>query len=72
MERTMNDHVRNAAKYRLLGGAIDTVSDRPATTLAIVDGCYRVIRADGSLSGARACAASRQAASRGVIPRIPR
>jgi hypothetical protein len=68
----MNDHVRNTGKYRLLGGAIDTVSDRPVTTLAIVDGCYRVVKANGALSGARACAASRQAATRGVVPRIPR
>jgi hypothetical protein len=68
----MNDHVRNAGQHRLLGGAIDTVSDKPVTTLAIVDGCYRVVKANGALSGARACAASRQAATRGVVPRIPR
>jgi hypothetical protein len=63
----MKDHVNRA-----VDGPIDTASNKPATTLAIVDRCYRVVRANGALSGARACAASKQAATQGVVPRIPR
>jgi hypothetical protein len=62
MERTMKDHVK-----RPIDG-----SDKPVTTLAIVDRCYRVVKANGVLSGARACATSWQAATRGVVPRIPK
>jgi len=41
-------------------------------TLAIVDGCHRVVKKDGSLCGARACAASARAAALGIQPGIPR
>ena len=50
----------------------DIAIDQPVTTLAIVDRCYRVVKANGALSGARACAACRRAATRGIISRMPR
>ena len=46
-------------------------ADKPVTALAIVAKCYRVVKANGALSGARACTASRQAAKQGVVRRIP-
>jgi len=63
----MKDHVK-----RPVDGPINMVSDKPVTTLAIVDRCYRVVKANGALSGARACATSWQAATRGVVSRIPK
>ena len=45
---------------------------KTGNTLAILSASYRVVKKDGSLSGARACAASMRDASRGVQPRIPR
>ena len=44
--------------------------DKPVTAMAIVDKCYRVVKANGALSGTRACAASRQAVKQGVVRRI--
>jgi hypothetical protein len=68
----MKNHVTNMGEHRQVDEAIDTVCDKPVTTLAIVDRSYRVVRANGALSGARACAACRRAATQGVVPRIPR
>jgi hypothetical protein len=48
-------------------------ADRHAgNTLAIVDSWHRVVKKDGSLCGARACAASVRAAALGIQPGIPR
>jgi hypothetical protein len=51
---------------------LDARGARTGNTLAILSGSYRVVKKDGSLSGARACAASMRDASGGVQPRIPR
>jgi hypothetical protein len=38
-------------------------SARGGHTLAIIESCHRIVKKDGSLSGARACAASFRAAN---------
>jgi hypothetical protein len=55
-----------------MGAHRDARDAKAGNTLAILSSSYRVVKKDGLLSGARACAASLRAASRGVQPRIPR
>jgi hypothetical protein len=76
----MSDRIRHAAIYGPLDDFIAVEKDTPheareadgANTLAIVSSCHRIVRKDGSLSGARACAACLRAAIHGIQPRIPR
>lgn len=73
----MSDRIRHAAIQSPLDTFAAAKKDTPreadgANTLAIVSSCYRIVRKDGSVSGARACAASLHAAIQGIQPRIPR
>ena len=60
----MSNRIRRADDVVSFDGVIDTNADfttetsRTGHTLDIVALCYRIVKKDGSMSGARACAAS--------------
>ncbi|MDB5487679.1 MAG: hypothetical protein JWQ58_1394 [Reyranella sp.] len=66
----MSDRIQRADERVSPAVVIDTKADdgvaagRGGHTLAIIESCHRIVKKDGSLSGARSCAASFGAAGR--------
>ena len=72
----MSDRTRHTDDLALLGGTADmtphgdTGLANSGNALALIEACHRVVKKDGSMAGARACAASFRATGYVIRARV--